>query len=97
MKRLEKKIQKEKIMMDSLPEISLKILDHIKQHGRVTIGEMAKLTGLNRNTLKEQFFVQSASRSISIRFKTISLTFIKTETSMVYLWKKSIRVLVCVG
>ncbi len=55
MKRLEGKIQKEKIMMDSLPEISLKILDHIKQHGRVTIGEMAKLTGLNRNTLKEHF------------------------------------------
>lgn len=55
MKRLERKIQKEKIMMDSLPEISLKILDHIKQHGRVTIGEMAKLTGLNRNTLKEHF------------------------------------------
>lgn len=55
MKRLESKIQKEKIMMDSLPEISLKILDHIKQHGRVTIGEMAKLTGLSRNTLKEHF------------------------------------------
>ena len=55
MRKLERKIQKEKIMMDSLPEISLKILDHIKQHGRVTIGEMAKLTGLNRNTLKEHF------------------------------------------
>lgn len=55
MKRLERKIQKEKIMMESLPEISLKILDHIKQHGRVSIGEMAKLTGLNRNTLKEHF------------------------------------------
>lgn len=55
MKRLERKIQKEKIMMDSLPEISLKILDHIKQHGRVTIGEMVKLTGLSRNTLKEHF------------------------------------------
>lgn len=55
MRRLERKIQKEKIMMDSLPEISVKILDHIKQHGRVTIGEMAKLTGLNRNTLKEHF------------------------------------------
>lgn len=55
MKRLERKIQKEKIMMNSLPEISLKILDHIKQHGRVTIGEMAKSTGLNRNTLKEHF------------------------------------------
>lgn len=55
MKRLDRKIQKEKILMDSLPEISLKILDHIKQHGRVTIGEMAKLTGVNRNTLKEHF------------------------------------------
>jgi len=66
MKRLEGKIQKEKIMMDSLPEISLKILDHIKQHGRVTIGEMAKLTGLNRNTLKEHFRSLTEKRHISL-------------------------------
>ncbi len=66
MKRLNRKIQKEKIMMESLPEISLKILDHLKQHGRVTIREMAKLTGLNRNTLKEHFRSLTGKGHISL-------------------------------
>ena len=37
------------------PEHSVRILDHVREHGRVSIGEMAKLTGVSRNTLKEHF------------------------------------------
>jgi DeoR/GlpR family transcriptional regulator of sugar metabolism len=33
----------------------VRILDHAREHGRVSIGEMAKLTGVSRNTLKEHF------------------------------------------
>jgi hypothetical protein len=33
----------------------LRILDHARDHGRVTIGEMAKLSGGSRNTLKDDF------------------------------------------
>jgi Fic family protein len=53
--RLAKKIEREKLVVSSLPEHSVGILDHAREHGRVSIGEMAKLTGVSRNTLKEHF------------------------------------------
>ena len=52
---LEKKIEKEKIVLNTLPELAISILDFARQHGRVTIGEITKLTGANRNTLKQHF------------------------------------------
>ncbi|PCI85556.1 MAG: AsnC family transcriptional regulator [Hyphomicrobiales bacterium] len=55
MKRLEKKIEREKIVLATLPEISVQILEQAREHGRVTIGDMIKLTGISRNTLKEHF------------------------------------------
>ncbi|MBF0354945.1 MAG: Fic family protein [Alphaproteobacteria bacterium] len=55
MKRLAAKIEREKLVLSSLPELSLRILDHAREHGRVGIGEMIKLTGSSRNTLKQQF------------------------------------------
>ncbi len=33
----------------------MQILEYTREHGRVTIGEMTKLTGVSRNTLKEHF------------------------------------------
>lgn len=33
----------------------VRILDDARTHGRVSIGEMAKLTGASRNTLKGHF------------------------------------------
>jgi Fic family protein len=53
--RLAKKIAREKLVVSSLPEHSLRILDHARERGRVSIGEMVKLTGVSRNTLKEHF------------------------------------------
>jgi Fic family protein len=53
--RLAKKIEREKLVVSSLPENSVQILDHAREHGRVSIGEIAKLTGVSRNTLKEHF------------------------------------------
>ncbi len=52
---LAKKVEREKIILSSLPELSLKILDHARQHGRVTMADMIKITGISRNTLKEHF------------------------------------------
>lgn len=54
-KRLTEKIEREKLVLASLPELSLRIVDHAREHGRVGIGDMAKLTGANRNTLKQHF------------------------------------------
>jgi Fic family protein len=55
MKRLAKKIEREKLVLSSLPDLSLRILEHAREHGRVSIGEMTKLTGVSRNTLKQHF------------------------------------------
>ncbi len=55
MKRLAKKVEREKIVLSALPELSVQILEYAREHGRVTIGEMVKLTGISRNTLKEHF------------------------------------------
>ena len=53
--RLAKKIEREKLAVSSLPEHAVRILDHARDHGRVSIGEMARLTGVSRNTLKAHF------------------------------------------
>lgn len=55
MRRLAKKVEREKLVLSALPELSVQILEHAREHGRVTIGEMVKLTGASRNTLKEHF------------------------------------------
>ena len=55
MKRLAKKVEREKIVLSALPELSVKILEYAREHGRVTIGEMVTLTGTSRNTLKQHF------------------------------------------
>jgi Fic family protein len=54
-RRLAAKIEREQLLLANLPELALKIVDQARQHGRVTIGEMLRLTGASRNTLKEHF------------------------------------------
>ncbi len=53
--RLEKKVTREKLVLAPLPELSLQIIEFAREHGRLTIGEAIKLTGANRNTLKQHF------------------------------------------
>ena len=38
-----------------MPELQLQIVEFAREHGRVTIGEVIKLTGASRNTLKQHF------------------------------------------
>ena len=54
-KRLEKKEEREKLVLATLPELSLQIVEFAREHGRVTIGEAIKLTGASRHTLKHHF------------------------------------------
>lgn len=54
-RRLEKKVEREKIVLAALPELSLQIVEFAREHGRVTIGDAIKLTGASRNTLKQHF------------------------------------------
>jgi Fic family protein len=52
---LEKKVEREKLVLATLPELSLQIVEFAREHGRITIGEAIKLTGASRNTLKLHF------------------------------------------
>jgi len=38
-----------------LPMLALQIVEFVREHGRVTIGESIRLTGASRNTLKQHF------------------------------------------
>jgi Fic family protein len=55
MKRLAKKVEREKIVLSAMPELSVKILEYAREHGRVTIGHIVTMTGTSRNTLKQHF------------------------------------------
>ena len=51
--RLEAKIASERLMVERLAELSVQILELAKAHGRITNGQVTKLTGANRNTVKK--------------------------------------------
>jgi Fic family protein len=52
-RRLEKKVEHEKLLLTQLPELSQQILELLKSRSRSTIGEIVTLTGANRNTVKK--------------------------------------------
>lgn len=54
-RRLEKKVEREKIVLAAMPELQLRIVEFTREHGRMSIGEAIKLTQASRNTLKQHF------------------------------------------
>jgi Fic family protein len=50
---LEKKIEQERLILGDLPELSVQILELCRHRGRVTVAEVVKVTGANRNTIKD--------------------------------------------
>jgi Fic family protein len=59
--RLEKKIERERLVLGDLPELSVQILELCRERGRVTVADAAKVTGANRNTIKDH--LRSLSRA----------------------------------
>lgn len=51
--RLERKIQRERLILGDLPELSVQILELCRERGRVTVADAVKVTGANRNTIKD--------------------------------------------
>ncbi|GJL82572.1 MAG: cell division protein Fic [marine bacterium B5-7] len=51
--RLEKKIERERLILGDLPELSVQILELCRERGRVTVADTVKVTGANRNTIKD--------------------------------------------
>ena len=54
-RRLEKKVERERIVLAALPELSLQIVEFAREHGRVTMKDAVRLTNASRNTLKQHF------------------------------------------
>jgi Fic family protein len=51
--RLEAKIARERLMVERLPELAVRILELAKAHGRITNAQVVDVTGANRNTVKK--------------------------------------------
>ena len=54
-RHLYKKIEREELLLARLPDLSVQILDHVRAHGRITIGDAVAVAGVSRNTLKSHF------------------------------------------
>jgi Fic family protein len=51
--RLAKKMEYEHVFLGNLPELSVQILELCRQHGRITVADVVRATGANRNTIKD--------------------------------------------
>jgi Fic family protein len=51
--RLERKIERERIILGDLPELSVAILELARERARVTVMEASRVTGVSRNTIKD--------------------------------------------
>jgi len=51
-RRLGEKVERERLVMAALPEMDLKIIEFVREHGRATMADAVRVTGANRNTLK---------------------------------------------
>jgi Fic family protein len=49
------KVEREKTTLAALPELAVKILDYVRDHGRVTTRDMVRETGASPNTAKVTF------------------------------------------
>jgi len=54
-RRLAAKVEREKAVLAVLPDLALKILDYVRDHGRVTTRDMVRELGASPNTLKTSF------------------------------------------
>jgi Fic family protein len=62
--RLEAKIVRERLMVERLPELAVRILELAKAHGRITNGQIVDLTGANRNTVKKHLQMLVSARHL---------------------------------
>lgn len=51
--RLERKIERERIVLGTLPRLSVQILEIAREHGPIRISQIVEMTGANRNTIKK--------------------------------------------
>lgn len=54
-RRLEQKLDRERLVLARLPELAVAIVELARAHGRVTMADAVRATGASRNTLKLHF------------------------------------------
>ncbi len=64
-RRLEEKIKRERIMLGELPALSVQIMEIAREHGRVTVADVVKVTGASRNTIKGHIKTLTANRHLA--------------------------------
>ncbi|MFI4870322.1 MAG: Fic family protein, partial [Phycisphaerales bacterium JB061] len=52
--RLEAKIEREKLMRASMPELAVTILDLAAEHGQISVGDIIRITETPRGTVKKR-------------------------------------------
>jgi outer membrane protein assembly factor BamB len=57
---------REKKVLAALPELSLRIVEFAREHGRITMADAIRLTGSSRNTLKQHFRALVADGHLSL-------------------------------
>jgi Fic family protein len=51
--RLEKKMERERIILADMPELSVALLELARERGRITVAEAARITDASRHTIKD--------------------------------------------
>lgn len=64
-RHLEVKLENERILLKSLSEISLQIIELLTKHGRLSISEVVAITKANRNTVKKTLSILLKDNYIS--------------------------------
>ncbi|MCW8060479.1 Fic family protein [Agrobacterium tumefaciens] len=65
--RLERKMERERVILGDLPELSVAILELAREHGRVTVQHAARLTGASRNTVKDHLKLLTEQGHLTLR------------------------------
>lgn len=63
--RLEKRIERQRLLLGDLPELSLRILQLCRERGRFTVADAVTVTGANRNTIKDHLKALKRARHIA--------------------------------
>jgi len=51
--RLEKKMERERVILADMPELSVTLLELVREHGRITVAEAVRITDASRHTIKD--------------------------------------------
>lgn len=65
--RLERKMERERVILGDLPELSVAILELVREHGRVTVLEAVRVTGASRNTVKDHLKLLTEQGHLTLR------------------------------